>query len=493
MRHAVALVMLAGVAGLWVILGTAGCSTPRPYTGTNASHSGDVGGSSGNGGGNGLGSDGGMPDAGARDLAVASGGIGPVAGTGGGLGGAVGGDVGGTGGMGASGGRPVFGVGGTSEGGGGASSKGSGGVGSGGAGVGSGGAGAGGGACSADEKKCSGICVKIADPAYGCTASGCSPCALTHVTQATCQGGACAVGTCASGFMNCDGEPDCETDISSATHCGNCATTCSGSTPICAVAGASYACVSGCSGAQVRCGGTCTDLNSDLSNCMVCGKVCTVANGTPQCTGGICAPVSCNTGYTKCGSACQYTDGDANNCGGCNLKCPSGSLCKSGSCEVRVGYPNRFLNNEGSPFSRSAGELVALPISLDRIATLVAFGYINESTTVGAVASLGLYNSDTAGSPGTLVASSTDVVLKGSVQEVPTQNVVLQPGKYYFSILPRDSAEPKIYSSPSSQIDCWIGPQAYADGLPATFLSVAPEVFPTATPNIYLVVKQPGG
>jgi len=104
----------------------------------------------------------------------------------------------------------------------------------------------------------------------------------------------------------------------------------------------------------------------------------------------------------------------------------------------------------------------------------------------------GLYNSDANGAPGTLITASTDVVLKGSVQETPTSNVVVQAGKYYFSILFRDEGEPKLYTSASSQVNCWISLQPYANGLPVTFLSVAPEIFPTATPNIYLVVKQPG-
>lgn len=437
MHRLVDLVRFAGLAGLLVFLGSAGCSVPRPYTGGNASQSGGMGGVLGAEGGKGPGGTGG----GGAGASVASGGVPALSGTGGAVGGGHGGAVG------AAGGGPLMGIGGASAGGTGGLSKGSGGLGTGG--IGSGGAGMGG--------------------VGGAVAEPCSP-----------------------GFMNCDAKPDCETDISSAIHCGGCATTCSGNTPICAVSGSGYACSNGCTGSQVRCGGVCTDLNSDASNCAACGKTCTISNGTPQCAGGVCVPVSCNTGYTKCGSACQYTDGDVNNCGGCNLKCPAGSLCKSGSCEVRVGYPNRFLDNQDYPFSQSAGTLVAFPIAVDRAVTLLAFGYINESTAVGAVASFGLYNADTSAYPTTLVASSADVVLKGSVQEVATQNIVLQAGRYYFSILIRDEAEPKIYSSGASQIDCWIGPQSYANGLPITFASTAPEAFPTATPNIYLVVKEAG-
>jgi len=188
---------------------------------------------------------------------------------------------------------------------------------------------------------------------------------------------------------------------------------------------------------------------------------------------------------------CQYTDGDANNCGGCDLKCPTGSLCKSGSCEVRVGYPTRFTANEFSPFSQAAGGIVAFPVVLTKASTLVALGYINESTATGAVASFVLYN-DSNGSPGTLVASVVDAARKSSVQELPTQNIVLQPGTFYFSILSRDDGEPQLYTSPTSTVDWIVSMPGYAAGLPVTYASVAPEYFVQRTPNVYIVVRQPG-
>jgi len=172
------------------------------------------------------------------------------------------------------------------------------------------------------------------------------------------------------------------------------------------------------------------------------------------------------------------------------LKCPSGSLCKGGWCEVRVGYPDRFTANESNPFVEAAGGIAAFPFVLTRQSTLVAFGYINESTVVGAVASFGLY-SDSNKRPGTLVASAIDVVLKSSVQEVATQNVVLQPGTYYFAVLSRDG-EPQLYTSPSAQVDWWVSMPGYESGLPVTYDSVAPEVFRLATPNVYILVRQSG-
>jgi hypothetical protein len=122
-------------------------------------------------------------------------------------------------------------------------------------------------------------------------------------------------------------------------------------------------------------------------------------------------------------------------------------------------------------------------------------GFINASTTAGAVATFGLYN-DSAGTPGALVASAADVSLHSSVQEIAVSNVVLVPGTYYFAILTRDDGEPKIYTSlnASPSINIWYGgPASYQVGLPASFGSLASEVFSGPLMNVYLVVTQPGG
>ena len=349
-------------------------------------------------------------------------------------------------------------------------------------------------ACNPDEKRCSnGMCVKLNDPGYGCAAASCSPCSLTNVATATCKEGSCAVVTCVPGFSDCDSQPDCETDIRQPSHCGRCANTCGGSTPVCMQQStASYECSSGCSGSQVRCGSSCIDALTDVANCNGCNQICTIPNGTPRCDQGKCVPASCASGYTACGNGCVYTDGDTQNCGGCNLRCPSGSLCKDRLCEVRLGFPERFLGNESAPFQSLPGSLSSFPIQVARQVTLHAFGYINQSATVGAVASFGLYNETGAKSPGILIATAKDVTLKGAVQEVAVDNVVLLPGTYYFAILSRDDGEPKLFTSSTSMIDWWTGPALYSNGLPVTFSSVAPEVFRVATMNVYLVVQQSG-
>jgi hypothetical protein len=122
---------------------------------------------------------------------------------------------------------------------------------------------------------------------------------------------------------------------------------------------------------------------------------------------------------------------------------------------------------------------------------MVAFGYINESSTVGAQATLGLY-SDLGGNPGSLIVSASKVVLKGSVQEVPVASTVLTPGTYYFTLLNQDGNEPQIYTALTGTIGWWIGGGDFASGLPASFGALAYETLSGPPLNVYIVVQQPG-
>ena len=283
---------------------------------------------------------------------------------------------------------------------------------------------------------------------------------------------------CTSKFHTCEARRACPAGGSSASDAGSAGD--GGSDP-------TDGGTSGAAGADTNSGGTSGDDGStrDAGGGDALGEAGD-AGGPPTTV--------CDRGYSACSGGCIFTDGDPKNCGGCNLKCPTGSLCKSSMCEVRIGYPNRFTGGEDSPFRPTTGQVTAIPITVTRQSMLLALGYINQSTTVGAVATFGLYADSGMKSPGSLAVPPVEVSLRSSAQEVAVSNIVLVPGTYYFAILTRDG-ESMIYvfSNVSLTVDLWIGGFAsYAGGLPSSFGSLAFQIFSVPLINLYLVVRQSG-
>ena len=92
-----------------------------------------------------------------------------------------------------------------------------------------------------------------------------------------------------------------------------------------------------CPEGQVDCSGRCVDLQSDIADCGSCGNGCTVANGTPECSEGLCSVASCTTPYDDCDGSyetgCEADlNSDPQNCGGCGNACGDGQPCEAGSC-----------------------------------------------------------------------------------------------------------------------------------------------------------------
>lgn len=249
--------------------------------------------------------------------------------------------------------------------------------------------------CAADEKTCNGNCVKVDDPAFGCSPTGCDACAPIPNAELACSAGQCALGGCAAGFKNCDGNAanGCETNTDTdPDQCGACGSPC-------IVPHALATCVAGkcqvgtCENGSVDCDGDATNgcealpqvdpkncgacnkacpptescekgmcglfcpkgkanCNNDesdgcetpldtVSDCAFCGDNCDVANATASCQSGACHLDACNTGWANCdtqaANGCETnTQTDAGNCGSCGNICPSGphstAVCQSGGC-----------------------------------------------------------------------------------------------------------------------------------------------------------------
>ncbi len=190
----------------------------------------------------------------------------------------------------------------------------------------------------------------------GCTCS--APNAST-----SCSGGVCSISQCDAGWADCDGDVvnGCETDIRTSTnHCGACNNPCN-------FTHADAACVAGqcvlgqCENGFANCDGIAatgceTDTLNDANHCGSCTKVCDAANGTPDCSGGVCG-VQCNPGWGDCNAS--VTDGcetdltsNVHHCGSCSLDClspaPSNvaqARCASSACAIIACNPASYDQN----------------------------------------------------------------------------------------------------------------------------------------------------
>ncbi len=190
------------------------------------------------------------------------------------------------------------------------------------------------------------------------------PCLPTPFAMTTtCGGGTCAITACVPGRGDCNVSyaDGCEVDTtSSVTSCGGCGITCTAPNV------QTYSCVSSscriqqCNPGRGDCNGNYMDgceTNTDTSvtNCGMCGNVCTVANGTPTCTTGQCRVNTCNAGFRDCNMSA--TDGcetnitnDAANCNGCGLACSrpfAVGTCMNSTCNF-VCQPGR-VDLDGNP------------------------------------------------------------------------------------------------------------------------------------------------
>jgi hypothetical protein len=242
------------------------------------------------------------------------------------------------------------------------------------------------GGCAPGFKPCGGGCVQVSDPDYGCSASGCDPCAVPNAVAkcsgalcavqscnsgwtdcnqtsadgcevataadskncgscgnecqfphaaASCELGVCKRGACDNGFDDCDGVAlsGCEGDLlADPKHCGSCANACStsGGTPVCNAGQCGF---SSCTPPMEDCdkdpSHTCeTNLQTTLGHCGFCGNACTLVNASATCVSGNCVLDACVPGFGNCDSiestGCEVNlKSSVQNCGACAIKCPS--------------------------------------------------------------------------------------------------------------------------------------------------------------------------
>jgi hypothetical protein len=161
------------------------------------------------------------------------------------------------------------------------------------------------------QKLCNGSCVGVDDPAYGCTPTSCSACAIPNSTNG-CSNGACSVATCNSGYADCAGTGLACTNLDTTSNCGKCGAICGAAAPLCTEGDAgTLECTLTCPttpSTEANCSGSCVDLATNSLNCGVCGKACaSPADATATCSSKVCG-FTCNTGYQLCNGACIAPD-----------------------------------------------------------------------------------------------------------------------------------------------------------------------------------------
>ncbi len=220
--------------------------------------------------------------------------------------------------------------------------------------------------CTADQKTCSGACVAMTDPEFGCGRADCTPCSVALATGSTCApDGGCVPKACAPGFDDCDGNPanGCEADLSRRETCGSCKTKCEG-TDLCSPTG----CVKSCTAPLVECNGACVDTQKSAAHCGQCNKPCpSAANADPACVNGACR-IACRAGFGDCANnppkACTALpkwfvdgDGDGFGAGASTAACtkPAGQVANSGDCLDSNPAVHPGAGASTTPFTGPAG------------------------------------------------------------------------------------------------------------------------------------------
>jgi len=186
--------------------------------------------------------------------------------------------------------------------------------------------------CTSPYLNCDGNALNGCETAYSlsnCGSCG-AVCNLPNAAESCSSSGICQLGTCSSGYGNCDGIAynGCETALTSSSNCGSCGTTCT----------LPYVCQSGSCGCVPSCSGKECGPNG-------CGGVCGYCPSGWNCPSGTC--IGCGDGSCNNGETCSSCSTDCGSCCG-NGAINSGEACDDGdtssgdgcssSCTVESGY-----------------------------------------------------------------------------------------------------------------------------------------------------------
>ncbi|CAF0953865.1 unnamed protein product [Adineta steineri] len=253
---------------------------------------------------------------------------------------------------------------------------------------------------------------------------------------ATCNNGACVMGSCNTGFLDCDNSPlnGCETNkLTDPTHCGLCTT-------VCNLPQTSQQCTNGncvvgtCTAGYANCDNIASngcEKNSatDVNNCGTCSHACTYAQATPICSSGTCSMGACAAGYTDCNNSptdgCEIqTTANVNHCGTCTTVCSFAnaaatcvnSVCTMGACNTG------FLDCDNSPLNGCETNKLTDPTHCGLCATVCNLAQTSQQCTNGicvvGTCNAGYKDCDNTASNGCEKNTATDVNNCGTCKHV---------------------------------------------------------------------------
>jgi hypothetical protein len=152
-----------------------------------------------------------------------------------------------------------------------------------------------------------------------------------------------------------------------------------------------------CIAPEVACGQTCSDLQTDPSNCGDCGISCVVDNGSASCVAGACGLGSCEVGFADCDGAvatgCEHVV-DCDDGSGCTTSCGSnGTTSCADPCAAVCAAPAETCNGLDDDCDAACDASVGSgPIPGCRVGVHRAIGGIGHFYTTNAaeVAAAGL-------------------------------------------------------------------------------------------------------
>jgi hypothetical protein len=217
--------------------------------------------------------------------------------------------------------------------------------------------------CAAGWADCDGALVNgcevniLSDPA-NCNGCG-NVCDATNGSP-SCDAGSCAI-TCDVGYGNCDPQAGgCEanltTDPNNCNACGNACPTPANAAPGCAGGTCGIgSCDTGWADCDALVDDGCeVNVAADVSNCGACGTVCAAPNASPECAAGNCAIQACTAGWMDYDGA--FADG-------CECKTPTTSGTCSSPRALGSISPNMTVisNLDGIPGGAEAYYVVTFP------------------------------------------------------------------------------------------------------------------------------------